>query len=58
VAQIVVPGGAARDRRKKNIAFYHVLLLFIGKKHVLGKKKIQNFRSVTNIFPYIFYTCG
>jgi hypothetical protein len=53
-----VAAAAARDRRKKIIAFFHVLWLFIGKKHVLSKKKFSKFWSETNTFPYIFHICG
>jgi hypothetical protein len=35
---------------RKFIAFFHVLWLFIGKKHDLSKKYFQNFWSETNTF--------
>jgi hypothetical protein len=43
---------------EKNIYLFHVLLLFIAKKHVLSKKLFQNFWYETNTFPYIFHICG
>jgi hypothetical protein len=42
-------GATARDRRKQ-YCFFHVLRLFIGKKHDLSKKQFQNIWSETNTF--------
>jgi hypothetical protein len=40
----------ARDRGKQIIALFHVLLLFIGKKHDLSKQKISKNLSETYAF--------
>jgi hypothetical protein len=56
----------ARDRRQLFYSFFHVLWLFIGKKHDLSKKNISKFLECNHYFQYrianmmkvkIFYEC-